>query len=99
VSADPQEDREHDTADREGVHRLAAATVAELLAWRDLGVRDEVLLALLDHAEPLADRTRLAALTRQEYRTHGYAVVALLLTQGDRSAGDLATELIELLEG
>jgi hypothetical protein len=88
-----------DAADRDGVRRVATAVVDEVFTWQDRGTRAEALLALLDHAEPLADDHTLAALTRLQYRTHAYALAAVLMLSDDPRSGDLATALVELLTG
>jgi hypothetical protein len=79
-----------DAEDRDGVRRVATAVVDEVFTWQDRGARAEALLA---------DDHTLAALTRLQYRTHAYALAAVLMLSGDPRSGDLATALVELLTG
>lgn len=92
-------DRDLEVAERQELARIAWRVTARVPQWHDDGLRVEALLAMLHHCAPLTDEDALDDLPPVAYRTHAYALAALLLLHRDRHSGDLATELVEMLDG
>src|ERR1700712_1121845 len=97
LSGDPQS-ASVQAIERQELTRIAGAVTVQAPQWHAEGLREEALLGLLHHCEPLVDEDVLHGLAPLVYRTHAYALAALLLLQHDRLSGDLATRLVEVLE-
>lgn len=95
---DDQQPASTEAIERQELSRIAGAVTVQAAQWHADGLREEALLGLLHHCEPLIDEDAVQGLAPLVYRTHAYALAALLLLHHDRLSGDLATRLVELLE-